>query len=145
MSKKIFTHLSEKCYRSLPASFKAPKVYLFETSLGMFKYWYPKSYRSVLMKMADHIATPGYASACKNGGYYQNIYDQPSIKHFTKCRIFGLATRPHVSITTEGLSYRDFTFTVYHEMAHIIYDTKDEVVANSFALLYNNKLWNRSV
>lgn len=45
----------------------------------------------------------------------------------------------------EGLSYKDFTFTVYHEMAHIIYDTKDEVVANSFALLYNNKLWDRSI
>lgn len=28
-----------------------------------------------------------------------------------------------------------------NEIAHILYETRDEVTCNSFALLYNNLLW----
>lgn len=87
-----------------------------------------------------------YVSASKSGSgyrFYKNTYQQPSLQGITTMKLFGLATRPEISVTYEGQSIRDFTFTVFHEIAHIFYNTLDETVANSFAVLYNNILWSK--
>lgn len=90
----------------------------------------------------EYISNNDYKAAfvCDNDKeYYNQIYRQPSL-NYEMC-LFGFATNP-VSVTYEGCGMRDFTFTIFHEISHIINDTLDESVCNKFAALYNHILWN---
>jgi hypothetical protein len=87
------------------------------------------------------MSDPSYVSAANNFTFYKNVYSQPSLAGITPMKLFGLATSPEVSVTYEGQSMEDFTFTIFHEIGHIVHDTLDEVIVNSFALLHNKNLW----
>lgn len=108
----------------------------------MLQFIWPDTYINQIKYYESYMSKPNYVAASNNFTFYKNTYLQPSLAGISTMRIFGLATEPKVSVTYEGQSMKDFTFTVFHEIAHIFYDTLDEVVANSFAVLYNNSLWN---
>lgn len=140
MSRKTATYLCRKALKSIQ-NLDPPSIYLFDTALEMFKHVWPDDYNDKINYYSQYIKSNKYQSASRGGSYYKDYYNQPSMRG--KSNVFGLATRPCISVTTEGQPYKEFTFTIFHEVAHIIYDTQDEIVANSFALLYNERLWSK--
>lgn len=66
--------------------------------------------------------------------------NQWSIQGISKVRLYGLATKPKVSITVEGQSYKSFTFTIFHELGHMFFGDS-ELKANEFAIKNNKRIW----
>jgi hypothetical protein len=120
-----------------------PDVDVYNTALGMLQGIWPLSWPSMLEYYTKCVADEKYTSAYVDESgellYHHQVYRQPSINK-DMC-LLGLATEPAVSVTFEGCGMREFTFSIFHEIAHIFYKTRNEVTCNSFALLYNNLLW----
>lgn len=137
-------HLVIKVRESLTSrGLESPRVSIYETGLAMAQGIWPDEWEKILKYYKEYCEKADYIAAYVDEDgelkYHKQVYRQPSL-NYEMC-LLGLATTPRVSVTYEGCGMRDFTFTVFHEIAHILYETRDEVTCNSFALLYNNLLW----
>ena len=111
----------------------------------MLQFYWPDNYINAIKHYELCMKEPSYVSGANNFTFYKSVYSQPSLAGMTSMKLFGLSTSPEVSVTYEGQSMADFTFTVFHEIGHIALDTVDEATANSFALLHNKNLWKMRV
>lgn len=143
MNKSTAEFLIDKCVKLLNAY--EPKVKLFDTALEMLQFYWPDNYINAIKHYELCMKEPSYVSGANNFTFYKSVYSQPSLAGMTSMKLFGLSTSPEVSVTYEGQSMADFTFTVFHEIGHIALDTVDEATANSFALLHNKNLWKMRV
>jgi hypothetical protein len=136
-------YLAEKAKQSLAKiGMYIPEVTVYNSGLDMMQGIWPTKWEEMLKSYKEYTSDEKYiaASLDEDGElrYHKQVYCQPSLNN--QMCLLGLATNP-VSVTYEGCGMMDFTFTVFHEIAHILYETRDEVTCNSFALLYNNLLW----
>lgn len=143
MNQLTAIYLAEKAKQSLSKiGMYIPDVTVYDSALDMMMGIWPTEWEKMLKYYKEYIANSDYVAAYTNEDgelrYHKQVYRQPSLNG--NICLLGLATNP-VSVTYEGCGMKDFTFTVFHEIAHILYETRDEVTCNSFALLYNNLLW----
>lgn len=135
--------LTKKCIESI--KFYKPQIKIFDTALDMLKFHWPDNYIGQIKYYESYMSKSNYVSNSHlldgSHKFYKNVYTQPSLQGISRMKLFGLATQPEISVTHEGQSMRDFTFTIFHEIGHIYYDTLNEEVANLFAVLYNKILW----
>jgi hypothetical protein len=117
---------------------KVPDVIIYDTCEDMMVGTFPGRWQEVWKEYKAYIEGDYYKDSSSKRTY-KAAYSPPSAK--PNIGILGLGTRPKVSACIEGHSMWDFTYTVLHEMAHVYYDTRNECVCDSFALLYNNLFW----
>lgn len=143
LNRKTAVHLVNKCLNTVKFT-EQKTIYLFDTALEMYQWIWPDCYLEKIKYYESVIGSTKYVkslSASNGSRYYKNTFEQPSLAGITQFKTFGFATKPIICATYEGQSYMDFTFTVFHEIGHNFYNTGDEIVANSFAKLYNIKMW----
>lgn len=143
MNQQTAVYLAKKAKRSLAKiGMYIPEVTVYNSGLEMMQGIWPDEWEKMLRYYKQYTSDEDYIAAYSDEDgelkYHKQVYRQPSLNN--QMCLLGLATNP-VSVTHEGCSMMDFTFTVFHEIAHILYNTRDEVTCNSFALLYNNLLW----
>lgn len=130
-------YLLEKCEKICKIK---DKVILFPTALSMLEYSF-SGYRlkSIIKQYEDLIGSNAYREANKD--FKSITTKQWSLSRYTDMVLYGLATKPKVSVTVEGQSYQSFTMTVFHEFGHMFFG-ESEILANEFALLNNKRIWN---
>jgi hypothetical protein len=143
MNQLTAIYLARKVKQSLAKiGMYVPEVDVYDSALDMMQGIWPTKWEEMLKYYKEYVSKGEYVAAYSDEDgelkYHKQVYHQPSLNN--QMCLLGLATNP-VSVTHEGCGMMDFTFTVFHEIAHILYETRDEVTCNSFALLYNNLLW----
>lgn len=143
MNQQTAIYLARKAKRSLAKiGMYIPEVTVYNSALDMMQGILPDKWEEMLKYYKEYTSEEEYVAAYSDEDgelkYHKQVYRQASLNN--EMCLLGLATNP-VSVTHEGCGMMDFTFTVFHEIAHILYNTRDEIVCNSFALLYNNLLW----
>lgn len=143
MNMTIAIYLKNKARQSLISrGFTPPDVDLYDSAVSMLQGIWPYKWEEMWDYYYSFISDEKYNSAYRDGDeliFFKSAYRQPSLNR-SMCLV-GLATQPNISVTHEGVCMKDFTFAIFHEIAHIFYETRDEIICNSFALLYNNLLW----
>ena len=138
----VWENTADKCKTAYNATFGTNiGIDIYDTSADMLEKVFPRRPVSETLRLySERMSSQDYQSAHlnKNGKkkYYTDCIDKlPSFKrygyHFS---IYGLATKPNISVTIEGLIHYWFKFTIFHEMTHIAFNTKNENFCNKLAL-----------
>ena len=122
-----YSYIAHKCCK-MCGEFS---VYLYDTAYEMIeKSIVSRTVKESIDFYSSYMDTEYYRSSIPK--IRRDYYQQPSISHLTNMRLFGIATKPCVSLTKEGQSYRLFAHNVLHEIGHLVFGV-DENIANSYA------------
>lgn len=121
------SYIAKKCI-SVSGNFK---VMIYDTAFEMLSNAIPgRGPKELIPYYEKYIGSESYKKTISI--LKLKRFDQPSIKTWTDMKLFGLSTKPYVSVTREGQSYELFAHTVLHEIGHLKFGI-EEKTANDYA------------